>query len=85
MGMIAFCMLNQKNEEGVRGSGESYSPNVKGGGDAAAAADFLLIPKIDKDVPNAMNLELKLSRHTRTGNGTHIIAPSSGLILDKYN
>lgn len=79
---IAFCMLSQKNEEGVRHGGDSYSPNVKGGGDAAAAADFLLVPKIDKELPGVMDLELKLSRHTRTGNGTHILAPSSGLILE---
>lgn len=81
---VAFCMLNQKNEEGVKGSG-GYSPNVKGGGDAAAAADFLLVPKIDGDTPCVIDVELKLTRHSRAGSGMHLMAPSSGLIIDKYN
>lgn len=81
---IAFCMLNQKNEEGVKGGRGGYSPNVKGGGDAAATADFLLIPQIDPDIPNVLNLELKLSRHTATAEGSHTLAISSGLILGTF-
>lgn len=77
---IAFCMLAQKNEAGVHSS-NNYSPNIKGGGDAPAAADFLLIPSIDPEVQNMMSIELKLSRHTRTDKGDVLIAPASGLFL----
>lgn len=80
---VVFCMLSQQNEEHIKGSGESHSPGVKGGGDAAAAADFLLIPKIDPDA-DLMELRLKLSRHTRTGKGFHYMNPSSGLMMDKW-
>lgn len=79
---VAFCMLNQKNEEGVKGGDNNYySPHIKGGGDAAAAADFLLIPKLDNDNPTILDIILKHSRHTRTGNGTHFINVASGLIV----
>lgn len=80
---VAICMLAQQNEEQVRNGNEGHSPGVKGGGDAAAAADFLLIPKIDQDNP-FMELRLKLSRHTRPGKGNHYINRSSGLMMDKW-
>lgn len=80
---VVFCMLSQQNEEQIRSGGESHSPGVKGGGDAAAAADFMLIPKINPD-DNLMELRLKLSRHTRTGKGFHYMNPSSGLMMDKW-
>lgn len=81
---IAFCMLAQKNESGVQGN-DSYSPNVKGGGDAPAAADFLFIPRIDPDVPNVLEVKLKLSRHTRSGmTKFHAFNPSSGLIYSMF-
>jgi hypothetical protein len=80
---VAFCMLAQKNEEGVKSYNSSTpSPNVKGGGDAPAAADFLLEPRIDPDMPGIMDISLKLSRHTRTATGSHVLAPASGLIVD---
>ena len=81
---IAFGMLTQKNEEGIRAKGDGYSPQIKGGGDAAAAADFLIVPEIDHDQPNIMQINLKLSRRTNTGSFSHVINPSSGLILDKW-
>lgn len=77
---VALCMLSQKNEEGIR-TNQGYSANVKGGGDAAAAADFLLMPMIDHDTPGIMSIELKFSRHTRTGSGQMAIAPASGLFI----
>lgn len=80
---VVFCMLSQQNEEQIRSGNESHSPGVKGGGDAAAAADFMLIPKINPD-DNLMELRLKLSRHTRTGKGFHYMNPSSGLMMDKW-
>ena len=78
---IAMCVLSQKNEEGVK-SGSSYSPNIKGGGEAAAAADFLFVPKIDFET-NIMDIELKLSRHTYPTSGAHLTSPSSGLFLEE--
>ena len=80
---VVFCMLSQQNEEQIRSGNESHSPGVKGGGDAAAAADFMLIPKIDPDT-HLMELRLKLSRHTRTDKGFHFMNPSSGLMMDKW-
>lgn len=80
---VAFCMLAQKNEESIKGSQEQYSAGVKGGGDAAAAADFLLVPQIDGDAPNFLTINLKYSRHTRPLRGEHYINPASGLIIDK--
>lgn len=81
---IAFCMLAQKNEAGIQAGGDGYSANIKGGGDATAAADFLLIPTIDQET-KTMKISLKHSRHTPSGAAEqHLIAPSSGLILDKW-
>lgn len=81
---VAFGMLAQKNEEGVKGGSASHSPNVKGGGDAPAAADFLLIPKRSIETDGLMELTLKLSRFAKPSMGQHWIAPASGLIIDKY-
>jgi hypothetical protein len=82
--MVAIAALAQKNEEGVRAKGDSASPAVKGGGDAAAAADFLLIPEIDRDTGNYMELKLKFSRHVAPRDGQHVIDPPSGLVLDRW-
>lgn len=81
---VAFAMLAQKNEEGVKGGNASHSPNVKGGGDAPAAADFLLVPKRNTDTEGLMELNLKLSRFAKPSTGQHWIEPESGLIIDKY-
>ena len=77
---VAMCLLAQLNEEGVRGAG-GYSANVKGGGDAAAAADFMFVPTIDPDEPGVLTVSLKHSRHTKTASGRHFIEPSSGLMF----
>lgn len=82
--MVAIAVLAQKNEEGVRAKGEGESPSVKGGGDAAAAADFLLIPEIDKDNSGFLELKLKFSRHVAPRVGQHGIDPPSGLVLDRW-
>lgn len=77
---VAVVAIAQKNEEGI-GAGDSYSPKVKGGGDAAAAADALFVPAIDQEIPDILRIKLKLSRHTATGEGMHKLQPTSGLIL----
>ena len=80
---VMMGMLTQRNEAAI-GGGNTYSAGVKGGGDASAAADFLLMPKIDLEVPGFLDVKLKFSRHTAMGQGRHAINPSSGLILDRW-
>lgn len=80
---VAIVMLAQKSEEGVKSSG-GYSANVKGGGDASAAADYLFIPKIDHEKPGEFEIELKFSRNTPTGKYNHRVHGASGLILDPW-
>lgn len=78
---VLFGMVAQQNEEHIKFGNKSWSPGVKGGGDAAAAADVLLIPKIDPEQPDYLHLVLKLSRHTGMGgDGLHKIIRSCGLI-----
>jgi len=81
---VALVILSQRNEEAVK-SGGGYSPGVKGGGDAAAAADFLFIPQIDQDMPSVFRIILKHSRHTGRGQGAHVIDKESGLLLDQWH
>lgn len=76
---VAMVALTQKNEASINDNNK-YSVGVKGGGDAAAAADFLLVPKIDPDSGFLINVDLKHSRHTQNGGGSHIVIPSCGLI-----
>ena len=80
---VAVWTLTQRNESAI-GGGDAYSAGVKGGGDAAAAADFLLMPMIDQDAENMYRLKLKHSRHTSTADGTHVIDRHSGLLLDRW-
>lgn len=80
---VAMCILSQKNEAAINENKkkESYSPGVKGGGDAVAAADFVFIPTRDRDQKGIMRIQLKHSRWTATGMGMHLIEPESGFIL----
>jgi len=80
---VAVCVLAQRNEQAI-GGGDSYSVGVKGGGDASAAADFLLVPTVDHELDSVFHIKLKHSRHSGLGNGTHTINRSSGLILDEW-
>jgi len=88
---VALCVIAQQNEEAVKGRSGNYSSGTKGGGDADAAADFLFIPSLDRDVmddpssPNELEIELRHSRWTASGGKRkHKINPSSGLIIDKW-
>lgn len=78
---VAILMLTQKNEEAIRNP-NNYSIGVKGGGDASAAADFMIVPSFDPELKNMLTVELKYSRHTSSGKNSHVIDPSSGLILE---
>jgi hypothetical protein len=80
---IAVVVLAQKSEEGVRQKND-YSPHVKGGGDAPAAADFMVIPSIDEDMYGVITVKLHLARRTPKGEFTHTIDVNSGLLADAY-
>jgi len=80
---VALWILTQRNESAT-GGGDSYSAGVKGGGDASAAADFLLMPMVDQDSEIMFNVKLKHSRHSGLGEGSHIVNRSSGLIVDEW-
>ena len=77
---IAFWMLSQKNEDSIRNT-NTASAGLKGGGDPAAAADYIFNPKIDSEAGNILEIRLSFSRHTRTKTESVIVHPSSGLIL----
>jgi archaellum biogenesis ATPase FlaH len=84
---IAMVMLAQLNEESVKGSNDNYSPGVKGGGDPAATADFLLTTDYPKNsdgdsVFTRLRIMIKLARHGEAQKFTEVpIHPASGLIL----
>jgi replicative DNA helicase len=75
---IVMIALSQKNEDSIKG-GKTYNTGTKGGGDADAAADAVFIPRIDKDAPGIMEIELKHSRYTANTAGKHLFNPPSGL------
>lgn len=85
---LTMIVAAQKNEESIRGSQDNYSPGVKGGGDVAATADFLLETRYKYgDLTDEKKLEvtMKLSRHGSGGSGVKRvfdIHPGSGLILE---
>jgi replicative DNA helicase len=80
---VAMVLLSQQNEEGVKTTNKSNSPNAKGGGDAPAAADFLLMPTLDSET-SFLTILLKLSRHSKMGmSKSHFVSPS-GLIMDRW-
>jgi replicative DNA helicase len=82
---ITGVILAQLNEETVRQSddSESYSPGVKGGGDPAAAADYLLRTKYDANSPDELTVQLKLARHAQPGSCKYAINRQSGLIINE--
>ena len=81
---VVMVMLAQKNEESIKYGAGSYTAGVKGGGDASAAADLMLVPMIDQEMKARMGVKIKYSRHTGLGRGEHIVNRTSGLILDRW-
>jgi replicative DNA helicase len=86
---LTMIIAAQKNENSIQNMGqESYSSGVKGGGDPAQTADFLLETRYKYgDLMDERKLEvtLKLSRHGSGGNNTKNIFdihPGSGLFLE---
>lgn len=86
---VTMVIAAQQNESAVGSLIDSYSPGVKGGGDAAATADFLLRTRYksgtDLTDENKLEIFLMLSRHSSGGLDSKQIVnihPTSGLILD---
>lgn len=79
---VTALILAQLNEATIRETEESYSPGVKGGGDPAAASDFLIRTKYDgAKTPNILTVQLKLARHARPGTQRYVINAPSGLVI----
>ena len=86
---LTMIIAAQKNENAIQtGTQDSYSSGVKGGGDPAATADFLLETRYKYgDLTDERKLEvtLKLSRHGSGGNDVKQIFdihPGSGLFME---
>lgn len=85
---ITTVVVAQKNEESIRNGQKSYSPGIKGGGDAAATADYMLVTSYkqgDDADETELNVKMQLSRHGTGGadvNNMFSIHPASGLFLD---
>jgi len=85
---VTMIVAAQQNEASIGSQLDSYSPGVKGGGDAAATADFLLRTRYKVgDLLDEKQLEIfmMLSRHGTGGLDSKKLVnihPSSGLILD---
>lgn len=84
---VTLVVLAQQNEETIR-SGSTYSAGIKGGGDPAATADYLITSRYksgDVTDENQLELTMKLSRHGSGGGDVNRlleIHPSSGLLLE---
>lgn len=85
---VALMIAAQRNEDAIKGSNTDYSPGIKGGGDPAATADFVIqtLYKFGATADeNTLELTMALSRHGSGGNDTKYLAPihpNSGLLLD---
>lgn len=84
---ITLVILAQQNEETIK-SGSSYSAGIKGGGDPAATADYLITSRYKSgDLIDETQLELtmKLSRHGAGGGDMKRVLeihPPSGLLME---
>jgi hypothetical protein len=85
---VTLVVLAQQNEDTIK-TGTSYSAGIKGGGDAASTADYLLTSLYKAgdfaDDATKLLLTMKLSRHGDGGGDTkrvHEIHPQSGLLLE---
>jgi hypothetical protein len=85
---LTVVVAAQKNEDSIKnGSTANYSPGIKGGGDPAQTADYMLLTSYkqgSEDNENQLKVTMKLSRHGAGGSNVdenYSIHPSSGLIL----
>lgn len=59
----------------------SYAGGIKGGGDPAAAADYLFRSMVSQSDPTLLNVELKLARHARPGKIRLVLNEQSGWVI----
>jgi len=80
---ILIAQLNESAIWQMRGDAadDNYSPGVKGGGDPAAAADFLFRTLVSQSDPADLQIELKLARLARPGKLTVRLNEQSGWII----
>lgn len=83
---LTAIVLAQKNEDSIKNGADSYSPGIKGGGDPAQTADYLIVTsyKQKDDDDTKLKIQMKLSRHGVGGGGVdeeYTIHPGSGLAL----
>jgi hypothetical protein len=85
---VTLVALAQQNEDTIK-TGTTYSAGIKGGGDAASTADYLLTSLYKAgdfaDDATKLQLTMKLSRHGDGGGDTkrvHDIHPHSGLLME---
>lgn len=85
---VTMVIVAQKNEESIKSGSGSYSPGIKGGGDAAQTADYLLTTHYKQEegqTDTELLVKMVLSRWGAGGKGieqTLAIHPASGLLLD---
>lgn len=83
---VTAVLLVQLNEGAIAmmDSGEAAdrtSPGVKGGGDVAAASDYLFMTRYKQQAPNELGVHLWLARFVGTGKVAYEINAPSGLML----
>lgn len=84
---ITAVIAAQRSEEAIKNAEFTYSPGIKGGGDAPAVADFALQTryKFSEDTTeNELEIAVTLSRHGSGGGDTKRrtpIHPNSGLLM----
>jgi hypothetical protein len=85
---VTMAIAAQRNEEAIKNDLFNYSPGIKGGGDAAAVADFALQTRYkhgQEADENELEISVTLSRHGSGGGDTKQVVPihpNSGLLLD---
>lgn len=85
---VTMVVVAQKNEESIKSGAGSYSPGIKGGGDAAQTADYLLTTHYKQEegqTEEELLVRMMLSRWGPGGKGieqTLAIHPASGLLLE---
>lgn len=85
---ITTCIAAQRSEEAIKNTEFTYSPGIKGGGDAAAVSDFALQTRYkfsQNTNENELEIAVTLSRHGSGGGDSKQIVPihpNSGLLLE---
>jgi hypothetical protein len=86
---ITSIVLAQKNEASIQSGGNNYSAGVKGGGDPAQTADYLLSNTYkqgeNQSDDTQLNIRMQLSRYGAGGANVdcdYTLHPPTGLMFD---